>query len=195
MNEETRSEKAPLVFRVAKKLSRSGRSDGGFVLRSIKNAADDDGTRRVVMIVSTGGSEGNDRVKGCAAEYRARTGKKLYCKVRGKTMEISVPAESGDPAGVLMDFSAGLGFSNEDAADCVDFFNRHLGGAQVLPGTDIRFSVRGIEMDENSFSAAIETEACEAEAEERIYEALSSVLEEYDMGLIKAVKVQEGPHV
>lgn len=163
-----------LNFEVAKKLAKPSSTQSGLILKSVSG----DSTK-ASFLISTGGKEGNDRVRAVAADYRMRTGDRADLAIRGKSVEITLEGEN-----VLlrtMDLASGFSFINEDANEVIEFFRRYAGCG--FKGE--LFEPVGLDADEGAFRIRLSL-VCDSEIpDEEIYQYIMPALGEYNMGIVK----------
>ena len=163
-----------LTFEIAKKISRPAAGAAGLVLRSA------DGTSgKVVLNISTGGKDGNDRVRAAVSDYRMRSGKNIEYAVRGKSVEVVIECDEAVPA--AMDFASGLHFVCDEVNEVVEFFGRYKDS--VFCGEV--FEPVGLAADEGVFRIRLCLITDDETADEAVYAAIMPALNEYNMGIVK----------
>ena len=200
-----------IVFDLAKKLGKS--MGGGLELKNLNggNAANmvADWSRAVLRDTTEykKGSEPEDRygrIREMVAEYRQQTGYKVNCKGVGKSFEITVQGVSSHGArpekglnaiSVIMELLGKLNFVNEDVNDFIDFYNKHIGfdlngermgcGFEDEPSGKLIFNVGTVAVDANSADLKINIRYPVTMDAENVYEAIMSVVNKYDLGIIK----------
>lgn len=163
-----------LTFDIAKKIAKPAANAAGLVLRSASGDS-----ARIVLLISTGGREGNDRVRAAAADYRLRSGKGVEYTVRGKSVEVIFEGEGAVVS--AMDFASGLNFVSEEIGEIVEFFGKHLGAE--FRGEP--FEPIGLDADEGAFRIKLSLLTDDETADEDIYDAIMPALNEYNMGIVK----------
>ena len=163
-----------LAFDIAKKIAKPAANAAGLMLRS----ASGDSTK-IVLLISTGGRDGNDRVRAAASDYRLRSGKEMEYAVRGKSVEAVFEGEGAVASAI--DFMSGLSFVSEEINEIVEFFGRYSAsrfGGQV-------FEPIGLDADEGAFRIKLSLLTDDETADEAVYEAIMPALNEYNMGIVK----------
>ncbi|MDR0357571.1 MAG: dipeptidase PepV [Clostridiales Family XIII bacterium] len=196
-------EKGIIDFELAKKLSKS--NEKGISLRSVSggNAPNmvPDRARAVVMDESDSGYEA---VKEKIAAFREATGYKVYGKGVGKAFEISALGKSAHGAypeaglnaiSILLEFLDGIGIANESVRDFLSFYRDRIGfdtdGARMgigfsdEPSGKLTFNVGMIGMDSEAVILTVNARYPVTMLEERVYEAMSPLIHEYDLGIVK----------
>jgi succinyl-diaminopimelate desuccinylase len=196
-------EKGILDFQIAKKLEKV--SENGIVIRSIEggNASNmvPDNARAIIM---NSEDSGFDEVKGKIAEYREKTGYRIYGKGVGKAFEISVkgisahgsrPELGQNAISILMDFLGGLSLASESVAEFVDTYNKYIGfdlGGESL-GIGFEDALSGhlvlnaglIEMDKEAVIVTFNVRCPVTCKEEQVYDNILPLIHDLDLGLVK----------
>lgn len=199
-------EKGILVFQLAKKFSKS--VGKGLELRSMSGGSAPnmvaDHARAVVRDSSTRSAEVYADLRARAAAYREETGRKITVRGIGKNLEITaagvsahgaVPWKGENAISILADFLGGFSFVNEDASEFLEFYNRCIGfetdgtslgcGLSDEPSGKLVLNVGMIELSPESASVTINVRYPVTLSAEDVYETLSPVLREYDLGVVK----------
>lgn len=163
-----------LAFDIAKKISKPAANAAGLVLRS----ASGDSTR-IVLLISTGGKDGNDRVRAAVADFRLRSNKSIEHAIRGKSVEVVFEGEGAVTS--AMDFASGLTFVSEEVNEIVEFFGRYNGSEY---GGEA-FEPVGLDADEGAFRIKLSLLTSDEVSDEVIYAAIMPALNEYNMGIVK----------
>lgn len=192
-----------LVFDIAKKFSQSSTKglelsslNGGTAANSVADYA------RAVLHNSTG--EGYENVKSLVSEFRSAKGCKINCKGIGKSFEITVqgvsahgakPEQGLNAISVIMEFLGQLNFANEDVNDFITFYNEHIGyrlhGEEMgcafedKPSGQLIFNVGKIDLDKKTAKLTINIRYPVTMDDESVYEGIMSVLNNYDLGIVK----------
>lgn len=163
-----------LAFDIAKKISKPAANGAGLVLRSASGDSS-----RIVLLISTGGKDGNDRVRAAAADHRLRSGKEIEYAIRGKSVEVVFEGEGAVAS--AMDFAAGLSFAGEEINEIVEFFGRYSGSkfrGEV-------FEPVGLDADEGAFRIKLSLLTDDETSDEEVYAYIMPALNEYNMGIVK----------
>ena len=160
-------------FEVVKKLTKPLPRAKGITLRSVKK---EEGSTLASAILMAGGYQ---QLRENVEQYRMMTGKPLSCRAKGKSLEVY--SEGGeDPLDTLTDFLSSVSFNSEDVMETLEFFRRYLGRDS---GSGIRPCA--LEMTAEDLRIVCEAPAEEGETAENVYAYVSSLLDRYDMGIIK----------
>ena len=163
-----------LTFDIAKKIGKPAASAAGLMLRS---AEGDSG--KVSLNISTGGKDGNDRVRAAAGDYRLRSENAVEYVIRGKSVEVSVGGDNA-PAAAL-DLMADLNFINEDVNELTAFWKGFSGSSFAGQA----FEAVGLEADEGAFRIKLCLVCDDGTPDEEVYAAIMPALSEYNMGIVK----------
>ncbi len=189
-----------LIFELAKKIGKS--VNKGVVLRRISggNAANmvPDFAKALIR------ADSYEEIKAKLTAFRQETGYQIKATGRGKSMEISCVGQSAHGAqpwkgqnaiSILMMFLEQVGVVNEDAADFIDFYNRHLGfetdGSSLGCGFSDRLSgklilnVGMIEMDEEVARLTINIRYPITMNDQQIFDGMLEAVNHYDLGIVK----------
>lgn len=160
-------------FDVVKKLTKPLPRAKGITLRSIR--AEEGGTCASAILMAGGYQQIRESVE----QYRMMTGRPLSCRAKGKSLE--VVSEGGeDPLDVLMDFLSSVSFNSEDVMETLEFYLLYL-------RRDCGSGMRPLALEQTSEDLRIAccASAQDGETAETVYAAVSSLLDHYDMGIIK----------
>lgn len=196
-------EKGILVFEIAKKFN--GVSAKGLELSSLKGGTAANavaGSARAVLHDSMG--TGYDRIKEQVAAFRDEKGCRINCKGIGKSFEITVqgvPAHGAKPEcgknaiSIMMEFLGRLNFANEDTNDFISFYNGCIGydlhGERIGCSFEddqsgkLIFNVGMIDVDKKTAQVTINIRYPVTVTDEQVYDGIMSVLDEYDLGIVK----------
>lgn len=192
-----------LVFETAKKFSAIRTK--GLKLRSLKGGtAPNSVADSCRAILYSEEKEAYENIKEKVSDYRQETGYKLNVKGVGKSLEITalgVSAHGAKPqmglnaVSIMMDFLGRLNFLSEDQNEFIDFYNKHIGfcldGSQIgvdmsdEPSGSLVFNVGMAEMDSEAGKLTINIRYPVTADGEEVLGRLASVLDKYDMGLIR----------
>lgn len=198
-----RAEMGILVFDMIKKLRSSGGK--GLELSSIRGgtAANSVADFARAIVTDTTGS-GYDTIRKAAVSCREEYGWDISCRGIGKSIEITVRGKSAHGAkphqGInaiseLMDFLGRFNFLNDDVADFIGFYNRHIGydlhGENI--GCDLEdeesgkllFNVGKISVDKNTARLTVNIRYPVTCCGEDVYSRLMPVLDECSIGIVK----------
>lgn len=196
-------EKGILVFDIARKLSPP--SGTGLELRSITggNAANMVADHARAVVRDTSGA-GYDRIREKVAAFRSEKEAKISCRGVGKSFEIRTegvsahgakPEQGVNAISLLMDFLGGLSFVNEDAAEFIDFYNKHIGwelngkslgcGFSDEPSGDLVLNVGVLRMDTKALSLTINIRYPVTMDAEAVYDSIMPTLDPYNLGIVK----------
>ena len=163
-----------LAFDIAKKISKPASGTAGLVLR---NASGD--STKIVLLISTGGKDGNDRVRAAVSDFRMRSSREAEYSIRGKSVEIVF--EGDGAVASAMDFASGLNFASDEINEIVEFFGRYNGSE--FEGS--LFEAVGLDADEGAFRIKLSLLTDDETPDERIYDYIMPALNEYNMGIVK----------
>ncbi|MBR5640875.1 MAG: hypothetical protein IKW92_01935 [Firmicutes bacterium] len=160
-------------FELAKKLTKPLPKAKGVTLRSVRL---EEGSVCASAILMAGGYQ---QIRENVEDFRMRTGQPLACRAKGKSLEVY--AEGGeDPLGTLMAFLSLIAFNSEGVMEVLEFFARYL-----APETDSGLRVLSMDMTAEDLRIACEMPLEEGESPENAFSYVSSLLDRYDMGIIK----------
>lgn len=196
-------EKGMLVFEFAKKFSET--RSKGLKLRSLRGGtAPNSVADHCRAVLYSEEKEAYDRVREKASGFREETGYKLNVKGTGKSLEVTAtgiaahgakPEKGLNAISIMMDFLGRLNFISEDHNEFIDFYNKYIGfcldGSELgvamsdEPSGHLIFNVGMAEMDQEAGRLTINIRYPVTADGEEILARLASVLDRYDMGLIR----------
>ena len=160
-------------FELAKKLTKVLPKAKGITLRSVRM---EEGAALASAILMAGGYQ---QIREGVEDFRMRTGEPLACRSKGKSLEVY--SEGGeDPLDTLTAFLSQVAFNSEDAMESIEFFRRYLSRE-----TDCGLKAVAVEMTAEDLRIVCEARCEEGETPENVYSYVSSLLDRYDMGIIK----------
>ena len=160
-------------FELAKKLTKVLPKAKGITLRSVRM---EEGAALASAILMTGGYQ---QIREGVEDFRMRMGEPLACRSKGKSLEVY--SEGGeDPLDTLTAFLSQVAFNSEDAMESIEFFRCYLSR-----GTDSGLKAVAVEMTAEDLRIVCEARCEEGETPENVYSYVSSLLDRYDMGIIK----------
>lgn len=160
-------------FELAKKLTKVLPKAKGITLRSVRM---EEGAALASAILMAGGYQ---QIREGVEDFRMRMGEPLACRSKGKSLEVY--SEGGeDPLDTLTAFLSQVAFNSEDAMESIEFFRRYLSRE-----TDSRLKAVAVEMTAEDLRIVCEARCEEGETPENVYSYVSSLLDRYDMGIIK----------
>ena len=160
-------------FELAKKLTKVLPKAKGITLRSVRM---EEGAAFASAILMAGGYQ---QIREGVEDFRMRTGEPLACRAKGKSLEVY--SEGGeDPLDTLTAFLSQVAFNSEDAMESIEFFRRYLSRE-----TDSGLKAVAVEMTAEDLRIVCEARCEEGETPENVYSYVSSLLDRYDMGIIK----------
>ncbi|MDR2356423.1 MAG: dipeptidase PepV [Clostridiales Family XIII bacterium] len=193
-------EKGILIFELAKKLGKT--TAKGLELRKLGGGTAANTVADRARAVVRGGDY--EALKAKVAEYRNETGRQIYAKGVGKSLEIgangisahgATPENGLNAISVLMEFLPRLGLVNESALEFVDFYNRHIGfdlrgagmGCAIEddPSGPLVFNVGTVSGDTEAVILTVNVRYPVTMTQERVYESMLPVIHRYDLGLVK----------
>jgi succinyl-diaminopimelate desuccinylase len=193
-------EKGILIFELAKKLGKT--TAKGLTLRKLSGGTAANMVADYARAVVRG--ESYEALKEQVAAYRSETGRQIYAKGVGKSLEISVngvsahgatPERGLNAVSVLMDFLPRAGLVNESALEFVDFYNRHIGfdlhgagmgcGLSDGPSGPLIFNVGTLSGDAEAVILTVNVRYPVTMTQEQVYEAMLPVIHSCDLGLVK----------
>ncbi|MDR2132654.1 MAG: dipeptidase PepV [Clostridiales Family XIII bacterium] len=193
-------EKGILIFELAKKLGKTAAK--GLELRKLSGGSAPNMVADYARAVVRGDSY--EELKAKIAEYRSETGRSLYAKGVGKSLEIgangvaahgATPEKGLNAISVLMDFLPRIGLVNESALEFLDFYNRHIGfdlrgerlgcAMEDEASGPLIFNVGTISGDAEAVILTVNVRYPVTMTAEKVYEAMLPVIHEYDLGLVK----------
>lgn len=196
-------EKGTLVFEIARKFGKN--INKGLELRSMSGGTAPNVVADHARAVLRDDISGNyDKIKELAAEFRSETGYKLSVKGIGKSLEVSaagINAHGATPwaglnaVSVLMMFLGRLDIVNEDAAEFVEFYNKHIGfecdgqslgcGFSDAESGKLVLNIGQIEMDNKAVTLTVNVRYPVTVTSDAVYEGMMPVMSKYDLGVIK----------
>jgi hypothetical protein len=160
-------------FELAKKLAKVLPKAKGITLRSVRM---EEGGALASAILMAGGYQ---QIREGVEDFRMRMGEPLACRSKGKSLEVY--SEGGeDPLDTLTAFLSQVAFNSEDAMESIEFFRRYLSRE-----TDSGLKAVAVEMTAEDLRIVCEARCEEGETPENVYSYVSSLLDRYDMGIIK----------
>ena len=160
-------------FELARKLTKVLPKAKGVTLRSVR--MEEGGTAASAILVAGGYQQIRESVE----DFRMRTGQPLSCRAKGKSLEVY--AEGGeDPLDTLTAFLSQIAFNSEDVSETLEFFRRYL-----AKDSDSGLRAIAMELTAEDLRIVCEARAEEGETPENIFSYVSSLLDRYDMGIIK----------
>ncbi|MDR1573608.1 MAG: Sapep family Mn(2+)-dependent dipeptidase [Clostridiales Family XIII bacterium] len=193
-------EKGILIFGLAKKLCKTAAK--GLHLRKLSGGSAANMVADTARAVVRGDSYEALREKVTA--YRSETGRSIYAKGVGKSLEISAsgisahgatPEKGLNAISVLMDFLPRVGLVNESALEFVDFYNRHIGfdlhgaglGCDLAdePSGPLVFNVGTVSGDAEAVLLTVNVRYPVTATPDMVYDAMLPVIHKYDLGLVK----------
>ncbi|MDD5927135.1 MAG: dipeptidase PepV [Firmicutes bacterium] len=198
-------EKGMLIFDFAKKITPPQGQAKGLKLRSLKGGTAPNSVADSCRAVLRSDEEGTyDLIKEMVYGYRQETGYKLNVKGAGKSLEITAagvaahgakPEKGLNAISIIMDFLGKLNFVCEDHNEFIDFYNKYIGfcldGSQIgvdcsdEPSGGLVFNVGMAELDGEAGKLTINIRYPVTADGDEILSKLTSVLDRYDMGLIR----------
>lgn len=198
-------EKGMLIFDFAKKITPPQGQAKGLKLRSLKGGTAPNSVADSCRAVLRSDEEGTyDLIKEMVYGYRQETGYKLNVKGVGKSLEITAagvaahgakPEKGLNAISIIMDFLGKLNFVCEDHNEFIDFYNKYIGfyldGSQIgvdcsdEPSGGLVFNVGMAELDGEAGKLTINIRYPVTADGDGILSKLTSVLDRYDMGLIR----------
>ena len=198
-------EKGMLIFDFAKKITPPQGQAKGLKLRSLKGGTAPNSVADSCRAVLRSDEEGTyDLIKEMVYGYRQETGYKLNVKGVGKSLEITAagiaahgakPEKGLNAISIIMDFLGKLNFVCEDHNEFIDFYNKYIGfcldGSQIgvdcsdEPSGGLVFNVGMAELDGEAGKLTINIRYPVTADGDEILSKLTSVLDRYDMGLIR----------
>ena len=160
-------------FELARKLTKVLPKAKGVTLRSVR--MEEGGTAASAILMAGGYQQIREGVE----DFRMRTGLPLACRAKGKSLEI-VSEGGEDPFGVLTSFLSQIAFNSEDVMETLEFFRRYLGR-----DSDSGLRAVAVDMTAEELHIVCEARAEECETPEIVFSYVSSLLDRYDMGIIK----------
>jgi succinyl-diaminopimelate desuccinylase len=193
-------EKGILTFELAKKIRKNDAK--GVILRSFSGGSAANMTPDFAKAVIRADSYGG--IREAAAEFCRETGYRVYVKGAGKSLEITAAGVSAHGASpekglnaisVLMALLSEIGFANEDVKDFIGFYNEHIGfelngesmGCALFDeqSGSLIFNVGTVRMDDGAVILTVNVRYPVTMDQERVYEAITPVINKYDLGIIK----------
>lgn len=190
-----------LVFNLAKKLA-GDKNSKGLTLSSLKggNAPNmvADYARAVVK------ADNYEKIKEVIKKYREDTGYSIKFKGTGKSLEIVSEGKSAHGAkpemglnaiSIMMELLGKLPFEDENLKEFIEFYNQHIGfdynGQNIGMNLEddisgkLIFNVGMVQADREGIILTINVRYPVTSEEEQVYEGLSQLIKEYDIGLAK----------
>lgn len=197
-----------MVFDIVKKFDAFGGKGleltslrGGTAANSVADFA------RAVIHDSSGA--GYDGIKELIDAFRSEKNCRINCKGIGRSLEITTrgvsahgarPDQGLNAISLLMEMLGRINFAAEGANDFVSFYNEHIGydlhGERMgCPFEDelsgrLVFNVGMIEADKRTAKLTVNIRYPVTENDERVYDSMMSVLDGYELGVVKG-KTQE----
>ncbi|MBO5518279.1 MAG: hypothetical protein J6A42_09410 [Firmicutes bacterium] len=166
-------------FDLVKKLTKPLPKAKGITLRSLRTSEDGQSASAILM------AGGYQQIREDVESYRMLTGLPLSARSKGRSLELTSECGSGS-ALVLMDFLKGISFNSEDVMETIEFFGRYLG-----KDADSDIQLLSMDMTAEDLRISCFVEAQEGETPENVFSYVSSLLDRYDMGIIKEEPAEE----
>lgn len=162
---------------------------------------------RAVVRDSAGG--GYDKIREMIKEFREEKKSsgascQIHCKGIGKSLEITAqgiaahgakPQQGLNAISLIMEFLGRLNFASEEINDFVEFYNTHIGydlngerigcGFSDEPSGKLVFNVGMAQFDKEAARLTINIRYPVTMDDQKVYEGLMSVLDRYDIGVVK----------
>lgn len=196
-------EKGILVFDIVKKFNHNAVK--GLEFSSIKGGTAANSVADYARcVLHESADTGYDAIKAQVAAFREEKGCRINCKGIGKSFEITVqgvsahgakPEQGKNAISIMMEFLGRLNFASEDTNDFISFYNEHIGyrlhGEEMgcdfedEPSGKLVFNVGMIELDKKTAKLTINIRYPVTMNDDTVYEGLMSVLDKYDLGIVK----------
>lgn len=189
-----------LVFELVKKISKSLKP--GASLRSIVGGYAHNMVAGSCRAVIT--ADHYDAVKDTLAEFKQRTGYKISCKGRGRSLEINTegisshgahPEEGLSAISIMMAFLGEIQLSNEDMSEFIEFYNSKIGfelsgdslgcGLSDEASGKLILNVGQVNLDPFAARLTINIRYPITLNDEQVYEAMMPIINQYNLGIIK----------
>jgi hypothetical protein len=160
-------------FDIVRKVTRPAVKAKGLTLRSVKTQADPAGTAAIMV------AESYRDVRESLENYRMMSGADISCRSRGRSLE-AFAAGGPESISVLMGFLGGLPWNSEDVLEAAEFYSRYLSETSES-------GIRPLEIDWTPDDLRISC-SCElqpGDTPQAVYAYVSSLLDRYEMGIIK----------
>ena len=196
-------EKGIMIFDMVKRLSRSDKK--GITLKKITG-----GTAANMVPDSASAviscDKGYDAVKKAANEFTEKTGHEITAKGRGKSLELSCrgvsahgayPERGVNAVSVLISFLSAIKFNCPEVNEFFEFYMKHLyedfNGEKL--GCALHDDISGglilnvgmIDVDSERVKLTVNVRCPVTKTDSDAYDAMSPVLEKYDIGIVKNV--------
>ena len=196
-------EKGIMIFDMVKRLSRSDKKGislkkltGGTAANMVPDSA--------AAVISC--DKGYDEVKKAADEFTEKTGHEITAKGRGKSFEISCrgvsahgayPERGVNAVSVLISFLSEIKFNCPEVNEFFEFYMKHLyedfNGEKL--GCALHDDISGglilnagmIDVDSERVKLTVNVRCPVTKTDSDAYDAMSPVLEKYDIGIVKNI--------
>ncbi len=162
-----------IKFDIVKKVARPAAKAKGLTLRSVRSQADPAGTAAILV------ADSYRDVRESLENHRMLKAVDISSRLRGRSLEIFA-AGGAESISVLMDFLATLRFNTEDACEAAEFFTRYL-----AEGRESGIRALSIDWTPDDLRIACSCELQPGDTPQAVYAYVSSLLDRYDMGIIK----------
>lgn len=196
-------EKGILVFDIVKKFSMT--ADTGLVLRSVKGGTAANCVADYARaVLSDKSGSGYDIVRQKAAEFKEKNNYEIKCRGVGRSLEITIygvsahgarPEQGKNAVSMMMEFLGTVNFASDDTNEFISFYNSCIGydihGERIGCGlTDeesgkLVFNVGMMEADTRTAKITVNIRYPVTVSDEQVYEGMMSVLDRYDLGIVK----------
>jgi succinyl-diaminopimelate desuccinylase len=189
-----------LIFELVKKINKSLKP--GVSLRSVVGGQAANMVADSARAVIT--ADNYEAIKDMLAYFHQKTGYKISCKGRGRSLEINTegisshgahPEEGLNAISILMAFLGEIPLSCEDISEFVEFYNDKIGfdlsGAALGCGLsdavsgNLILNVGQIKLDPEAARLTVNIRYPIACTDEQVFEAMMPALNKYNLGIIK----------
>ena len=189
-----------LIFELVKKINKSLKP--GVSLRSVVGGQAANMVADSARAVIT--ADNYDAIKDTLANFHQKTGYKISCKGRGRSLEINTegisshgahPEEGLNAISILMAFLGEISLSCEDMSEFVEFYNTRIGfdlsgsalgcGLSDAISGNLIFNVGQIKLDPEAARLTVNIRYPITCTDEQVFEAMMPALNKYNSGIIK----------
>lgn len=189
-----------LIFELVKKINKSLKP--GVSLRSLVGGQAPNMVADYARAVIT--AENYDAIREALTKFTKKTGYKISCKGRGRSLEINTegisahgahPSEGLNAISIMMAFLGEIQLSNEDMSEFIEFYNSKIGfdlsgdalgcGLEDEASGKLVLNVGLVNLDPEAARLTINIRYPITLTDEQVFDAMMPAINHYNLGIIK----------